>query len=196
MLKSGSNTRFPFDRYKAVVWSLEHVHAQKSEALTGEQELHLWYRTYQNYLRDLGDDIRVPLLRQRLERWHDGGKDETERLKLENEINQVVNEQARKQNKEEELHGLTNLALLDKDANAALNNAVFPVKRRRLFNLIEKRRGEGREVFVPETTKNVFLKFYSGDDIFQMDKWDRDDRTRYLEAIKTSLKQLGIENSD
>ena len=193
VLESGTNTRFPFDRYKAAKWSLEHIHAQESEELTQEQELNLWLRAYRGELDKLKDMALAKTLTAQLEEWHLGGRKEAVRLDLEKRINQATNEQARRGSKvDEEPHGLGNLALLDQLTNASLNNAIFPIKRRRLFALIERRRAEGAEIFVPEATKNVFLKYYSGGDSPQLDCWDDDDRARYLEAITTTLAKLGV----
>ena len=55
------------------------------------------------------------------------------------------------------MHGLGNLALLQRDFNSKLNNAVFALKRERILELDEA------GAYILPCTRNVFLKYYTND---------------------------------
>jgi hypothetical protein len=81
----------------------------------------------------------------------------------------------------ESVHILDNLALLSVKHNSSLNNAIFPVKRNKILQL-EK---EGK--YIPLTTKNVFLKYYTDSDL-QPYYWSKADKKKYYENIEKLLK--------
>ena len=85
---------------------------------------------------------------------------------------------------EEDLtHSLSNMALLQKDKNSALNNALFDAKRRRMIDM--DRNGE----YIPYCTRMVFQKYYTQRvDMKQMFVWSSNDRTDYIKAINNVLK--------
>ena len=53
------------------------------------------------------------------------------------------------------MHGLGNLALLQRDFNSKLNNAVFALKRERILEL------DKAGAYILPCTRNVFLKYYT-----------------------------------
>jgi hypothetical protein len=77
---------------------------------------------------------------------------------------------------ERDLHDISNMALLDRDANASLNNSVFEIKRSIIIKL------EKQGVYIPIATRNVFLKYYS-DTPKHLGYWTREDREFYVESI-------------
>ena len=81
----------------------------------------------------------------------------------------------------ESVHVLDNLALLSRKHNSSLNNAIFPVKRNRIIELQK----EGK--YVPLTTMNVFLKYYSKSDL-QPFYWSKADKENYFNEIKSTLQ--------
>ena len=82
---------------------------------------------------------------------------------------------------EEADHSIANLALLSHEANAALSNAVFEVKRSKVLKM--DRRGD----YIPAATRNVFLKYYAPAERLQPHFWGDADKTAYLQEIKTKL---------
>ena len=80
----------------------------------------------------------------------------------------------------EESNSISNLALLSGKDNSALKNNIFPIKRR----IILEKDKEGS--FIPICTRNVFLKYYT-QDVTSPYYWGEEDRTCYLDAIKTTL---------
>jgi len=83
----------------------------------------------------------------------------------------------------EDIHSISNLALLSQPDNAALNNSVFEVKRRTIIDM--DKNGE----YIPICTRRVFLKYYNpkpSNEHFYF--WSLEDRSNYLKEIKTVLK--------
>lgn len=182
--------RFPFHKYHQNVWSLEHIHAQKSEAVQGNI------------------DEQLANMHKELE-----ALNKAEIPELQSHIKEILSELTTLQNKEslnEEdiptfnqlmlnfealfsddassgMHEMSNMALLTKDDNAALNNSCFAYKRIVLLQL--ERKGK----FIPPCTRNVFLKVYSpiGAPSY---KWGRADREAYLKAMKEVVKEFIPEN--
>ena len=98
----------------------------------------------------------------------------------ENHFNQLKNDLI-KIFDSESVHVLDNLALLSTRQNSTLNNAIFPVKRNKIIQL-EK---EGK--YIPITTKNVFLKYYTDSDL-QPYYWSKADKQNYYNDITIKLK--------
>ncbi len=74
---------------------------------------------------------------------------------------------------------LMNLALLQSNKNAALNNKTFPEKRE---NLAKYENAEQETQFIPICTRNVFFKHYSPDATNPF-IWDRKAGEDYVKAI-------------
>ena len=182
--------RFPFHKYHQNVWSLEHIHAQKSEAVQG----------------NIGEQLAN--MHKELEELN-----KAEIPELQSHIKEILPQLTTLQNKEslnEEdihtfnqlmlnfealfsddassgMHEMSNMALLTSGDNAALNNSYFLSKRIKLLQL--ERKGK----FIPPCTRNVFLKVYSpiGAPSY---KWGQADREAYLKAMKEVVKEFITEN--
>lgn len=76
------------------------------------------------------------------------------------------------------MHTLYNLALVDKDTNAALSNNLIDVKRK----ILQKREEQG-DTYVPIATNYVFNKHFSNH-ISEMKFWNKDDREAYFAKIE------------
>lgn len=170
---------FPFHKYKSKKWSLEHIHAQQSESLTDPEAIVAWIietkPLVENFLNDAKKDEEA---RQLLE-------DFDAALKLGRNIK--IGELPKKVFKffggdDEEVHSISNMALLDKDTNSSLNNSVFPIKRNKIFTA-----ELDRKAYIPVCTKNVFLKYYSSN-ISHMHFWSKSDRDDYIDAINKCIK--------
>jgi len=185
-----SQQRFPFHIYHQNVWSLEHIHAQKSEAVQG----------------NIGEQLAN--MHKELE-----ALNKAEIPELQSHIKEILPQLTTLQNKEslnEEdihtfnqlmlnfealfsddassgMHEMSNMALLTSGDNAALNNSYFLSKRIKLLQL--ERKGK----FIPPCTRNVFLKVYSpiGAPSY---KWGQADREAYLKAMKEVVKEFIPEN--
>lgn len=76
-----------------------------------------------------------------------------------------------------DMHGLRNLALLQRDFNSKLNNAVFAIKRERILELDEA------GAYILPCTRNVFLKYYTASAKQQLSIWSPQDQDAYYEKL-------------
>jgi hypothetical protein len=175
-----NKTRLPFAEYSKPTWSLEHIHAQNSQELTQEQELDAWFQETKSFVERSKNDLpekEVVDLEAQLAKWGGDAPQKINFMKdVQDKLDEIVGEID-----EDDMHGITNMALLAKDDNSSFNNAGFVVKRRRMLQ-IEK---QGR--FIPLATKNIFTKYYSKS-FAQMYKWSPSDREGYEDAIRECLK--------
>ena len=163
--------RFPFDKYKSNDWSLEHIHAQNAESLNTTEKRKEWLRLHKEILEK-----------------------ETELAKKIDNIleKDITNEQFRELQKEvfaqlpnetegDYLDSLANMALLNVGNNAALNNSVFEVKRRKIIEM------DKAGAYIPYCTRMVFFKYYTSTPS-NLHSWSADDREAYIKAIGETLK--------
>ena len=186
-----SQQRFPFHKYHQNLWSLEHIHAQKSEAVQGNnnipelitstlKELNELYTTPNECPAEI-QAIKQQL--QELSRQTDLNETQTSHFyELLRHLDALFSDTS-----SDGMHEMSNMALLTKDDNAALNNSYFLSKRIKLLQL--ERKGK----FIPPCTRNVFLKVYSpiGAPSY---KWGKADREAYLKAMKEVVKEFITEN--
>lgn len=182
--------RFPFHKYHQNLWSLEHIHAQKSEAVQGNIAEQL--ANMHKELEEL-NKAEIPELQSHIEEILAQLKTLQKKESLNEEdiptFNQLMLnfEALFSDDASSGMHEMSNMALLTKDDNAALNNSCFAYKRIVLLQL--ERKGK----FIPPCTRNVFLKVYSpiGAPSY---KWGRADREAYLKAMKEMVKEFITEN--
>ena len=84
---------------------------------------------------------------------------------------------------EDDVHELSNLALLDGSANSALNNSIFRVKQNKIVE--EMKQGN----FIPPATQAVFLRLFSMEEQGKL-YWTVKDRQAYQDDIKAKRKGL------
>jgi len=77
-------------------------------------------------------------------------------------------------------NALSNLALLDSSTNRSYKNAVFPMKRERILDL------DRDGLFLPPSTRKVFLKYYT-DRPEHLIWWDDADQRAYHQAMVRAL---------
>ncbi len=190
---------FPFDKYKELNWTLEHIHAQNSEHIdqSDKEKWVEWFEENNKALARLkerlsNDDNFISL--------YTNFTNEHNRL-LKNKNNYSFKEFCavfddvlkffdslnEKDNTPSEVHGISNMALLDPATNSSVGNSVFEVKRQRIMDADAK--GE----YIPICTRKVFMKYYNNNDsdftVQQIFYWSEKDRKHYLENIMNVLKQ-------
>ena len=181
--------RFPFDKYKGNDWSLEHIHAQNAESLNTTEKRKEWLAAHKEVLYNIekSDDM----LHDEEEN-EDYIKDIIDRIeKLEqqtsiegtqfNELQQEVFKQLSNETEGDYLDSLANMALLNVGNNAALNNSVFEVKRRKIIEM------DKAGAYIPYCTRMVFFKYYTPTPS-NLHFWGADDREAYIKAIRETLK--------
>lgn len=168
---------FAFDKFKISNWSLEHIHAQQSQGMKTEAQWKEWVRLHIPSVNLLNkDDLELNDLME------NSIKDDHT---LKAEEFQDIRERAEKILSEDMnvgyLHSISNLALLKKEDNSALNNSTFDVKRNEIVEM--DKRGQ----FIPFCTRMVFLKYYTPSDKNSVHFWGQADREYYVEYMNKVL---------
>ncbi len=193
LTETAQKNRFPFNLYKRMEsdggWSIEHIHAQESKEMKDQKAIRKWLEDTFEAKKDIKiQDIKA-------EKGNHGDAthisiDEDYTTRISTLLNQdKIDEAAFNQLKNdlillfnsESVHVLDNLALLSTKQNAALGNAIFPVKRNKILQLDK----EGK--YIPFATKNVFLKCYTDSDL-QPYYWSKTDKKNYYADIEEKLK--------
>jgi hypothetical protein len=187
--KKNGASRFSFEQYKKVEldggWSIEHIHAQQAKEMKEEKAIRKWLDETYNSIKNIKEsdfDIK------------DTAKEFDENVEvLVSEVFEMIGSKEINLNVFNELklrviekfdspsiHVLDNLALLSFKQNSSLNNAIFATKRRKIIDFDREHK------FIPQATKNVFLKYYSKDDL-QPFFWSKSDKEYYVSDIKNKL---------
>lgn len=189
---------YSFRSHKKSLWSLEHIHAQNSEALDKNKKAswQKWLHYHQLLIEELIADEKDNEIQDDLKKLlHEIKLYDTEKLLTWENFNSlsvaIIERFSEKSDgKTDYLHSISNLALLSQPDNSALNNAVFEVKRREIIKM------DLQGNFIPLCTRRVFLKYYNEKPSTQQYYfWGKDDRDNYLKEIKKVLKDyLPLEN--
>lgn len=182
--------RFPFDKHKESIWSLEHIHAQNAESLKKNKDILAWLESHLAILKS-SDNIsahasidlieKMEILIAQLHSYKDPGDVRNRFGEIQEEVislftpNEMTTDGENKYS-----HELANMALLDVAQNAALSNSVFDVKRQRVIEYDK----DGR--YIPVCTKNVFFKYYTNEDP-SLHFWGENDRRDYIIAIDEKI---------
>lgn len=189
--------RFAFAAYKKHQWSLEHIHAQNSEELPkeGYEE---WIKDYEPWIKNFETSIQnnekqkkelneIKELIEKIGNQKSEQIDEKDFIALQHKVLQLFSD-----NNNSSIDSIDNLALLITRHNSALNNAIFPIKRKRIIEFDHKNKSTD-DGFIPICTKRVFNKDYDTENQHQIYFWGQEDRNEYKKAIKETLKEYGIE---
>lgn len=197
-LNSAQKNVFPFNLYKKIKndkgWSIEHIHAQQSKEIKEPKAIKQWLSDTLKALENIYeietesrtyDKDEKELLIHSVVKIDDALRDEIKKMIQDEKLNyndfNDLRIRVTRLFESESVHVLDNLALLAKSDNSALNNSIFPVKR----NKIIKMEKEGK--YIPLTTRNAFLKYYSEKDI-QPFYWSKSDKQNYFANIEETLK--------
>lgn len=172
--------RFPFGKYNTAEWSLEHIHAQNSQGLKNKDTQIEWIKMHIESVKAVSSNGQHESLLNELETIVKSEKIES-RGTFDELFNAVCN--ALSENTDTEyIHTISNMALLSRCDNSALNNSTFDVKRNQIIEMDKK------GAFIPYCTKMVFLKYYTPSSDNQIHFWGERDREAYISAIKKTLK--------
>lgn len=168
------DARFPFHLYKKdKITSIEHIHPQNPENIDKDEARCIeWLKAHKVSAKEIVDDSSHETLKK-IEDLIDVFDKKTFK-EVYSEILIAYSETTKF--KENEKHTMYNLALVDKDTNASLNNSFFDVKR----ELLKENKG-GR--YIPIVTKRAFSKYYSKGPK-EMIFWNSEDRTAYFNFLK------------
>lgn len=173
-----SSERYSFRAHASAAWSLEHIHAQNAELLRTAEQWTDWLRRHRDALVSLplsDESEREPLLRDIQAALDANVLTENRFRSLEQRVIRVFS--AGDPDTDDEVHSISNLALLSSGDNSALSNSVFEVKRREIL------RRDKAGSHIPSCTRDAFLKYYTETDAQQIHFWGPQDREGYLNAM-------------
>ncbi len=177
--------RYPFDLHNKEKWSLEHIHAIKSEDINikDETKMRELLESQKKYVNDKEIKKKIKeLLQQETIENEEFIKIQEEILNIENNTkNQISN--IKNQEKIFDIDSIYNLALLGLKNNIILSNSIFPAKREKLIELEKK-----EDRFIPIATKYIFLKYFSNNE--NLYKWDIKDMKDYRKILKKNICQF------
>lgn len=177
---------YPFLLHKKENWSVEHIQAQNSEDFNPNKkqpwiewlDIHIPYLENiqtQNPSKELEGTIKkVKKVTEESITW------EKFQVLFDSVLSHFIVDN---ENQTNTTHNIANLALLTGTDNAALNNAVFQVKRERLIKL------DKVGSYIPICTKRLFLGYYKTDENINDNQfWTALDRREYCIALLSKLK--------
>jgi len=171
MLQNGNeNSKFPFDIFKNEGWDIEHITAIKEDMPKDSQR---WLEDVLSYM-----DINKNGAKELIDSIKSFDKDA---MSFETLFISIINHFDENIDDDEQLHHISNLALLDSVTNRGYKNAVFPVKRKTIIDR------DKSGIFIPICTKNVFLKYFT-DYPPKISFWTNEDREKYEQDLYMILK--------
>lgn len=179
IIKENVYQRFPFSKYNTLEWSLEHIHAQNSQGLKTRETQLLWIKKHIDSVKSVSEDGKYDDLIQKMEDVVKAGNANV-RGSFDDLANKIINALSEDTNYAY-IDTLSNMALLSKDDNSALNNETFDVKRNMIVDM------DRRGAFIPYCTKMVFLKYYTPSGENQIHFWGQKDREAYIKAMENIL---------
>jgi len=181
--QTASTQRFQFDGYKNNKWDIEHVRSVAEYVPGSAAGRRLWLTHAHEFVvspvASTGNRAESEALAERIAALIAApSPDEPAFMAVFARVRKLSGEADGRED-----DALSNLALLDMGTNRSYQNAIFPVKRKRIIDL--DKQGQ----FVPPATRNVFLKYYSPH-AAQLMLWDPTDQQAYGDAITATLQQF------
>lgn len=175
-----SRQRFPFSKYNTAEWSLEHIHAQHSQGLKTNKIRLEWVKLHLHSVKAVSKDGENTELIAQMENII-ATEAELPQKQFEDLFGKVCGLLSADTDTEY-IHTISNMALLTRVDNSALNNATFDAKREKIIEM------DKEDAFIPYCTKMVFLKYYTQSDDAQVHFWSKADRDAYMKNIAETLK--------
>lgn len=176
-------SRFSFHSYAEDGWSLEHIHAQNTEDFKTERQRRDWLQAHGAKIKSTQWPIElqenVDAVIKKIDAHLTFAPGKTDDFGFQTISERVFDLFATPGSTptEDDLHGLGNLALLQRAYNSKLNNAVFALKRERILELDQ----DG--AYIVPCTRNVFLKYYTRSEDQQLSIWSPQDQKNYYQTM-------------
>lgn len=151
--------------YKTENWDIEHITSVKESMPSNAEQKKNWLTDVEVYI-----DISIPNsgeLKKRIKNCDVSNDSEFNQL-----FEDIVSHFNYYVKSDDEINGLSNLTLLDSETNRGYKNAVFPIKRKTIIDR------DKMGAFIPISTKNVFLKYFS-EYPPKISFWTQEDRENY-----------------
>lgn len=169
-------TRFSFKNFNKIKWDIEHISPRKVEANIGEKctSYEEFKEKIDELINDIGEENKANKLREYIAS-ADLSKEDYKNVKGYEECCEMWKQHADELSQTPD-NSISNLVLLNESINRSYGNAFFNHKR----NIIISNDKCG--VFIPNCTKNVFLKYYSSS-LERPTQWTDEDKNNYKDFI-------------
>lgn len=169
LINQESNQRFQFDKYKDESWDIEHIASQTDNSILGANR-EKWLNAINEYYKKIDNIDELKTDDTKFQQYFDAIKKD---LQIEDDVDK---------------DNIGNLTLLNASINRSYGNAFFPIKRAIIID-----KGTNGS-FIPQATKNVFLKQYSKR-LSDMMNWTNNDIEAYRANIYELLKKYGVKDT-
>jgi len=179
---NNNNDFFPFEIYKNINKSLEHIHAQNIIGIN-ENKREQWFSWLDMHLNVLPSITTNPKkAAEIIEKAKTIDREKYTYAQFQ-DLSASIIEMLPKDDEDENLylHNIKNLALLGLTENISLSNSIFEIKRRKIIEMDKK------GAFIPIATKRVFLNYYQKESYAQSSIWTKVERENHLEEIGECL---------
>lgn len=186
--------RLPFKLFKSQNYDVEHIDSQTEKevnSLDSKQKI--------DFLKDLELDFGFEIGKQCEEniatlfneptienKWEESNINTESLDEILETIIEIVNDYLEKEPDKLDDNGkdnIGNLTILNDSINRSYGNSYFNTKRRLIIN--EDKNG----IYIPIATKNVFLKYFSGN-TKKHTRWSKSDAENYQKQIEKSLSKF------
>lgn len=182
--------KFPFDLMKLQQWDVEHIDSATTNKLKKKEDIMQWIITSYMELEGFPTDM----FRETHELHDIKNKEDLEMIltEMSQEKLDAVKDDIRRryeggENDDDLKDQIGNLTLLDYQTNREYGNALYPVKRKKIFKAIKNGR------YVPLMTRMAFSKAFSPDS--SLLRWSADDKRGYHAFVYDMITRFINENS-
>ena len=197
--QANNNLRYSFSYHNTIRggWSLEHIHAQKSESLNKAWQWEQWIISHLESLKRMinaykSDKILIEKMTELRDKMENFKSSDTRKLFDEYADSYRTIMENLPGNNGLYQDEMANLALLGKYDNSTLNNSTFDVKRHKIIGMLSTN-------YVPIATERIFMKAISGIDKTKKNYncdtehlffWGETDRNAYMTDMEEKLKNF------
>ena len=186
--------RLPFNHYNSVNYDVEHIDSRTEKEvsfLKSEEKIEYLKDLELDFGFEIGKDFEEKIAdlfnaHEIVDKWDDTSINAEDLNTTLEAILEIVNDFLEKEPDKLDDNGknnIGNLTILNDSINRSYGNSYFNTKRRLIID--EDKKG----IYIPIATKNVFLKYYSGN-TKKHTRWSKSDAENYQKQIEKSLSKF------
>ena len=182
--------KFPFHLFKKEVWDIEHIDSNTENSLEDEKEQKEWLKAA--YIGVANEKLKAKI--------KDFINQEETKPSFEELQEEITNSSEDSKLNDEDKNKIWNFCLLDASTNRGYGNSIFSAKRRAIIGKDQGKKiwvddelnikeDSGEVAFIPQCTKNVFMKYYNTS-TNNLRRWEKEDAESYKTNIAEVLNEF------
>lgn len=182
--------KFPFHLFKKEVWDIEHIDSNTENSLEDEKEQKEWLKAA--YIGVPNEKLKAKI--------KDFINQEETKPTFEELQEEITNSSEDSKLNDEDKNKIWNFCLLDASTNRGYGNSIFSAKRRAIIGKDQGKKiwvddelnikeASGEVAFIPQCTKNVFMKYYNTS-TNNLRRWEKEDAESYKTNIAEVLNEF------